>query len=131
MKIKKQKGYVTLMMMIIIGALTAGIVYTIMSDSISSLQMGVSFSQTYKARSYANACAEEALFRIHNGDITAHEDNTSSPISFGTNETCTYDATVSGGNVTITVTGNAKRAIVSETVNGTVSGGAVHITSWQ
>ncbi len=56
MKEQKQNGYITLVLIIIVGALTSAVVLTALSDGISSAQTGLSFSQTYKARGYANAC---------------------------------------------------------------------------
>ncbi len=127
-KHKKQNGYITLMMMIIVGSLTAGIVYTVLSDSIGSLQTSLSFNQTYQARSFSNACAERALYRIHNGDITTSETDS---ITFGTNQTCTYDVSISGVNITINTIGISRRARVEQIVSGTFSGGVITISSWQ
>ncbi|MCE9585498.1 hypothetical protein K8Q94_02665 [Candidatus Nomurabacteria bacterium] len=130
LKFKKQNlknGYVTLVLMIIVGTLTAGIVFTVMSDSINSSQIGLTFSQTYKARSYGNACAEKALYRIHNGDITASESN---GITFDSNNHCTYDAVISGGNVTIDIEGVSGRANVTQNITGTLSSRNITIISW-
>jgi hypothetical protein len=128
--ISNQDGYITLVLMVIIGALATAIIITALSDSISSSQSGVAFYQTYKARSYANACAEKALYRIHDGDITLHEDNTSSPFSFASGEWCTYSADVSGANITVHTVGVSKVAKVTGTVTGTVSAGNITIVSW-
>ncbi len=130
MKEHRENGYITLVLIIIVGALTAAVVLTALSDGISSAQTGLSFSQTYQARGYANACIEEALYRIHNLDITATENNNGAPTSFGSNEKCTYDASVSGANVTIYATGTSNRATVGEILTGAVSGGDVTIIRW-
>ncbi len=127
---KSGGGYITLIIVTIVGAFTAAMTLGVLADGISSSSTGLSFSQTYKARSYTNACAEKALFRIHNGDITISEDITASPIIFD-NGNCIYIANISGGNITINASGISGRAIVNITVTGTVAGGLVTITGWQ
>ena len=116
------------MLVIIVGAITAAVVIRTLADSLSSSQIGLSFSQTYKARSLANACVEKALRRIHNGDFA----NTDSGNITFTNGNCIYSVSdISGGNISISATGTSGRSIITETVTGTVSGGNITINDWK
>lgn len=123
-------GYITLVLVVIVGAITAAIVLTALSDGVSSSQTGLSFIQEYKARSFADACAEQALYLIHIGTIGTPGTGTGT-LTPDASGTCTYDVSVdAGGNVTIDAEGVSGRATVPVAVTATVSLGAVTITNW-
>ncbi len=129
-KFKKQKGYVTLFLVIIVGVITTAMVLTVLNDGLSSASTGLSFTERYRARSFANACAEKALYRIHNGDITDSENNRLDPIIFHDNEECTYSAFIDGSSFRINAIGISESSHVIMVVTGTLSNGEIAISSW-
>lgn len=131
LRTQKENGYITLMVVVIVGAFTAAVVLSALQSGVAGSNIGMSFMESYKARSYANACAEKALYRIHNNDISL-SGSESSGLTFDDGSTCTYTATVSGGGgVTINAVGLYQLSRVPVAVAGTVSSGHVTITSWQ
>ncbi len=123
-------GYVTLVLVIIIGVLAFAIALSAITDGVSASKSGFSFMQSYEARSYANACAEEVLYKIHSGTISlGTSDSTSEVFSNGS---CSASTNVNAlGAITMSVSGVALRAKTDITITGTVSGGKVTITAWQ
>ncbi len=125
-----ESGYVTLILVILVGAFTAAVVLRALSDGVTSSETGASFLAASRARSYADACAERALYRVHAGDVpTPGSDSGELTLERGT---CTYAATTSGGGgVTIDAVGHSGRANVSLGVSGSVTSGNVTVTAWQ
>ncbi len=128
-RFKQQKGYITLLLVIMVGAITTAMVITALGDGLGSAQTGAAFSERYRARSYADACVESALYLIHDDTISTPGSGSDS-IDFDTG-TCSYTAEVSlGGEISISAEGSAGRSVVPVSVSGTTSLGVIDIVSW-
>lgn len=67
-KLKANKGYVTLVSMLVIGAVGLAVVTSLVLLGVGSSRSSFSLEQGNQAKALANACAEEALQQIWNND---------------------------------------------------------------
>ncbi len=129
-KVRHSGGYVTLVLMIIVGAMAFAIALSAITGGVSAAKTGFSFMQLSQARSYATGCVEQALYKVHNGDIVVGSTDTGTDTF--SNGTCSYFATVSAlGDMTVNASGFSVRSKTDIIIEGTVSGGRVTITSWR
>lgn len=130
LKTAGEAGYITLMLVMIVGGITAATVLTALWDGVTASQAGIAYIASSKARSYADACAEKALYRVHNGDVSSPGSDSGS-ITFA-DGSCTFSTTVAlGGNVTISGEGVYNDSHATVSVQGSVSVGVVTISSWE
>ncbi len=124
---KSQEGYIALISLLIIAAVTLVISTSLTIVSISEAQASLSFTEGIEARYMAESCTEEALLRLR--DNSAY---TSGTLTIE-NDSCTINIT--GGNpYTITVTGSTstvptytkKIQIIAKK-----AGRSINIISWQ
>ncbi len=133
-------GYITLMLILIVGAISFAIVFSILSSGITSTRIGLAFMGSYKAREYADACIEDTLYIIHAGTASTtgcyYEDfeNSDSGTDCGhtiDNEGCrsTFSGDY-GSTWEINSTGQSGRLSRDITVNAEESSGDITITGW-
>ena len=67
-KLKANKGYVTLVSILVIGAVGLAVVTSLVLLGVGSSRSSFSLEQGSQAKALANACAEEALQQIWNDD---------------------------------------------------------------
>ena len=84
----KQNGYVTLLVMLIVATVSFAIVLSALRSSVSSSQDSLAVLEGARARSYANGCVEDALYKIYDNPDTAVGDFA------GVN--CTYNTLATG-----------------------------------
>lgn len=123
----KTNGYITLISVLIIGAVGVAITTSLLLLGLGSSRTGFALQQSNQAKGLANACSEEALQQI----------NESIPFS-GTatltlgQGTCVYTVTRGiGQNRTITATGTVGSIIRKVSISIDKISPAIHVTSWQ
>lgn len=72
-KFKKQKGYITLLIMLLVSAVSFTIILSVLRSSTSSSQSALAILQGAQARAYANTCAEDALYAIKNDPVATKD----------------------------------------------------------
>jgi len=128
MKAHAQHGYIALISVLIIGAVSLTIATALLITGSDAQQENLARQQSAKARNAAAGCTEEALQQIHdNTAFTA----TNTTVTVG-DAACTY---------TVTNTGSSTRTIVSTSTNGTVvrkiqayvtiNASSLSVSSWQ
>lgn len=123
-----QSGYIALISVLIIGAVSVTIATTLLITGSDAQQENLARQQSMKARGAAAGCIEEALQQIHdNTAFTA----TNTAVTVG-DATCNY---------TVTNTGASTRTITATSTNGsvvrkiqtyvTINASSLSISSWQ
>lgn len=120
-------GYITLISILIVGAVGVAITLSIILLGVGSSRASFAIEQSNQAKALTNACAEEALQQIRDsapfigsGDLTLGQG------------TCMYAVTSQGGqNRTITASGTVgtivrKVKIIIDKINP-----AIQVVSWQ
>lgn len=120
------KGYITLLSVLIAGAVGVSIAVSLLLLGLSSSRTSFVAQQSTQARGLANACVEEALQEIRDSSFTG-----AGNLSLGVG-TCSYTVTSVGGeNRTITTTGvvgtiQRKVKVTIDTISS-----QINVTSWQ
>jgi len=132
MKYKKyynqpQYGYITLISVLVIGAVGLAITISLILLGLGSSRTSFALEQSNQAKALTNACAEEAMQQIR--DSMSFTGNGNLSLGQGT---CNYTVTSQGGqNRTITALGTVgtivrKVKIIISKINPTIT-----VTSWQ
>lgn len=122
-----QDGYITLLSVLVVGAVTLAITTSLLLLGIGSARTSFAKEQSEQTKALVNACAEEALQMIRNSTPFTG----SGGLSLGQG-TCSYTVTSQGGsNRTVTSTGTVgattrKVKIIINQINPNIS-----ISSWQ
>lgn len=120
-------GYVTLLAVLIMGAASLIIGVTLLIGGVDSQRSALAAQQSAQARGLADACAEEALQRIH--------ENTSFTGSDGLTEgqgACTFTVADAGGGArTVTAAGTVENVVRKIEVHATIGVSSISIISWQ
>jgi len=120
-------GYLTLISILIVGAVGIAITTSLILLGLSSSRTSFALEQSNQAKALANTCAEEALEQIR--DSTPFSGSGNLTLGQGT---CAYTVTNTGGqDRTITVSGTVgtivrKVSITIDTINP-----QINITAWQ
>lgn len=120
-------GYITLMSVLVVGAIGAAITISLILLGLGSSRTGFSLEKSFSAKALANACAEEALQKIR--DSGSFSGNGSLTIGSGT---CNYSVTNQGGQNRMIVSSGTigtivrKIKILIDEINPTI-----HVTLWQ
>ena len=122
----KQNGYVALLSVLVLSAIATTVAVTLLLTGTDSSREVLVVQQSAIARSYADACADEALQLIH--DSTTYTGTGNLTLAHGS---CSYTVTSTGASTrTISAAatvGNATRKVaVYVTISSTIS-----INSWQ
>ena len=88
------KGYIALISVIVIGAITTGIATTLLFYGIILSQSGLNYQQSNQAKAAANACAEDALQKIRDDNNYTGTSN----LTLTNGETCSAVVTNTGGS---------------------------------
>lgn len=123
----KINGYITLISVLIIGAVGVAIAGSLLLLGLGSSRTSFALQQSNQAKALANACMEEALQRI--SDSIPFTGTGILTLGQGT---CTYTVTSTGGqNRTITSSGTVGTIIRKVSVAITKITPSIVISSWQ
>lgn len=116
-------GYMTLLAVLITGAIALTVATTLLTSGISSSQIMTSYNNAIIARAYTRTCAELAMYEIHENSLFAGS---------GSDSGCTYVVTSQGVNsYRIDATGTSGEVTKSMTVFVTISGANMVVSSWR
>ncbi|QQR77651.1 MAG: hypothetical protein IPJ67_00675 [Candidatus Moraniibacteriota bacterium] len=127
MLVKNQSGYVTLLSVLVVGAVGVAVSTSLLLLGLGISRTGFSFQQLYQAKALSSACTEEALQKVRNDTLFFG----SGSLSLGQGN-CDYTVTNQGGqNRLVTVTGTVgtivrRTKVILSTINPKIT-----ITSWQ
>lgn len=126
MSAPRTKGFVTLISVLILGAVGVAVVVSLIQLGLGSSRTSFATEQSVQARGLADACGEEALDTIRGN--TSYTGTTN--VTLG-NGTCSYTVTNTGGTTrSVTAVGTVGTIVRHVTiVVATVS--PVSLTSWQ
>ncbi len=123
----KTKGYVTLITVLVMGAISVSVTMTIVMTGIISTKDSLSVVQSRQANFLANACAEDALQEIRNDTLYVG----TVQINLGSGS-CTYTVTNNGGESrTIASSGTVGTIIRKSKIQIDAINPKINITSWQ
>ena len=124
---KEQGGYVALILVLIISAISLAIALSILLSGTDAQRSLLVSQQSVQARSLATACAEEAMQQMH--DNNAFSGTNSLALATGT---CSYTVTVgSGNNRSIDASATVSSATRRLKVQLTIQSSSMSVTSWQ
>lgn len=122
----KEKGFITLMTVIIVVAVAAALTISVILLGTDSLRTGQIVNNEQEATATADACAEEALGQIRTRDLIG-----SGSMSVGTG-TCSYVITSGGGEArTIEVTASASGITRRIRITIDAMNPELHVTAWE
>jgi hypothetical protein len=125
--VKNNKGYITLISVLIIGAMGVAVAVSLIGIGISSSQTVSALERANQAKALANACAEEAIQQIR--DSTAFSGNGSLALGRGN---CSYEVVNNGGqNRQINISANVDKAARNIEINVDQINPQINIASWQ
>lgn len=123
----RQSGYVALMAVLIVGAVSLTISLALLTSGADSQRATLITQQSTQARGLAASCAEEALQAIH--DSTTYTGTNNLTLGQGS---CSYTVTNTGGaNRTIDTTGTVGSVVRKVKVYVTITSSSISVTSWQ
>jgi uncharacterized protein (UPF0333 family) len=125
-KIQNNKGYVTLISILVIGAVGLAITTSLVLLGVSSSRTSLALEQGNQAKVLANACAEEALQQIWNLDVFVGTGNI-----IMEQGACNYVVTNAAVPKTITASGTIGTTVrrISITIDSLHP--YVHTSNWQ
>lgn len=123
----KQKGYITLMSILIVGAVGLAIASSLLLFGINSSRSSLAFEQSKEAKALASACVEEALGEIR--DNTSFSGSGNLSLGLGS---CSYTVINLGGQSReIRSTGTMKAIVRKVRVTIDAINPTINVTSWQ
>jgi len=123
----KQRGYVALISVLIVGSAALAIAVGLLIGGTDSQRATAVTQHATQARALASACGEEALQKIH--DNTSFTGTNGLALGQGT---CSYTVTDTGGNTrTVDATGTVSTNVRKIKVYVTIGASSISITSWQ
>lgn len=124
---KSNKGYTTLISVLIVGAIGTAIVISLLTLGISSSQTVDSYQKSARAKALANACLEEGMEKIREATLYTGTGG----LSLG-GYTCTYTVT-SGGGQNRTIVSSATVDNVIRKVNVIIDSiePSINVVIWQ
>ncbi|HSD55623.1 MAG TPA: hypothetical protein VLA92_00560 [Candidatus Saccharimonadales bacterium] len=125
--IMKQDGYIALISVLVIGAVSTAAALVLLSTGADSQRTALVAQQSTQARSLAMACAEEALQVVH--DDTSYVGTGNLSLGQGS---CSYTVTNTGGsNRTITATGTVGTVVRKIQAYATIESSSISVSLWQ
>lgn len=125
--VKNKNGFVTLLSVLLIGAVGAATAISLISIGISSSQTTTALERANQAKALANACAEEALQQIRNSTVFSGNGN----LALGQG-TCVYEVINNGGqNRQINVSANTGTAVRNIEINIDQINPQINVAFWQ
>ncbi len=123
----QQSGYIALISILVIGAISTAVALVLLATGADAQRSSLAVQRSIQARSLANACAEEALQRIH--DNTGYTGT--GGLTLG-NGTCSYTVTNTGGTArSVAASGTVNSVVRRVQVYVTINASSISITSWQ
>ncbi len=123
----KEHGYVTLLSVLIVGAVGIAVTATLLLSGVIATQNSIVFTQSNQAQALSHACTEEALQQIR--DLSSY---TGTGSLVFTNGSCTYTVTNLGGtDRNILSTGIVNTIVRKEQVRITKINPMIEVVSWQ
>ena len=124
----KENGYVTLISVLVIGAIGVAVGVSLISLGLSASRTSFSLEQSNQTKALANACAEEALQQIRDQPLSfSGTDN----LALGRGN-CTYTVTAgSGEDRTIEASGTVDTIVRKVEISIDQINPTINITSWQ
>lgn len=127
MILKVQHGYITLLSVLVTGAVGMAVAASLLLSGLGNSRTGFAIQQSYQAKALASACAEEGLEKIR-GDVSFTGTGT---LSLGAGS-CVYTVASQGGqNRTVQATGTAGTVVQKMKVLVSDIGTLVMLSSWQ
>lgn len=124
---KKQSGYITLLSILVVGAVGVSISVSLLLLGLGNSRTGLSLQQMYQAKALADACAEEALIEVQSSVSFAG----SGSLAIGRG-TCSYSVTNQGGqNRTVTAMGTIGTIVRKTEVVLSKITPNIAVASWQ
>lgn len=124
---KKNEGFITLMSVLVVGAVGVAITLSIILLGVGSSRTSFAVEQSNQSKALANACAEEALQQIRDSALFTGSGN----LALGQG-TCDYTVTSQGGqNRTITTVGTVGTIVRKVKVVVDQITPIIQIVSWQ
>lgn len=126
-KLRTKKGYVTLISVIILGAISILVLTSTIAVDTESIYATQTLEESKQAKAFADSCAERGIDMLK-------QNNTYEGESFSfTNGTCTTGSISGSGNTgrSFTATGTYKNTTRKVTVNITTVNPTTVIGSWQ
>lgn len=125
--IKQQSGYIALITVLIVGAISTTIAATLLVTGTDAQRGSLVLQRSVQARALVGACVEEALQLIH--DNTAYTGTGNLNLGQGS---CTYTVTNTGGvNRSVAVSATVNSVVRRAQVYVTIGTTSISITSWQ
>jgi hypothetical protein len=125
--LKIKSGYITLMSVLVVGAIGISISASLLLLGLGSSRTSYATQQMYQAKALANACAEEAMEQIR--ALTSYTGNGN--LSFS-NGNCTYIVTSGGGqNRAIAASGTVGSMVRKVSVVVSSIEPLITISTWQ
>lgn len=124
---RKQSGYITLLSVLVVGAVGVSISVSLLLLGLGNSRTGLSLQQLYQAKALSDACAEEALAEVRNS--TSFTGSGSLTIGQGT---CSYSVTSQGGqDRTVAATGTVGTIVRKTKVVLNKITPSIAVVSWQ
>lgn len=121
------KGYLNIFSVIVVGAAALAAVGSLSLLSMGSIRASTLLSESYQAKSLADACAETALQQIKDSTSFSGSDN----FSLGSG-TCSYTVTNTGGqNREINAQGLVEDVIRKVKIEISAVNPQINVASWQ
>ncbi|OGI26057.1 MAG: hypothetical protein A3J76_05635 [Candidatus Moranbacteria bacterium RBG_13_45_13] len=124
---KQQKGFITLISVLVIGAVGVAIALSLLLLGVGNSRTSFAVEQSNQAKALANACAEEALQQIR--ESVPFEGTGNLTLGQGS---CSYTVTkLTGQNRTIIASGTVGTVIRKVSIALDKITPSIEITSWQ
>lgn len=121
------RGYVALMAVLVMGAISTVVALTLLTTGADSQRSTLVTQQSAQARNLAGSCAEEALQVVRDTSSYTGSGN----LTFGAGS-CTYTVTNTGGSArTVDATGTVNNVVRKVKLYVTINVSNISITSWQ
>lgn len=122
-----QRGYITLLSVLIFGAIGIAITISLLLLGMGSSRTSFAYEQSHQAKALANACAEEAMQQIR--DSTPFTGSGTLNLGKGS---CTYTVTSQGGqNRAVAASGTVGTIIRKVKIILSAINPQIVVTSWQ
>lgn len=123
---KEQNGYIILISVLIIGAISTAIAVSLLSIGLNSSKNSFSFEQSRQARALANSCIDLALLEIYNSSSYTGASSTSTAQG-----TCWYEVINTGGDARTINASSTVGPVIRKTKTQLDDVDPINIISWQ
>lgn len=121
----QSRGFVTLMSVLLIGAVGSAITLSVLLWGLRTARTGFTYQEFVQAKALADACAEEAIQQL----ATSLTCSASGTLTIGEGD-CDY-AAAGGASCTVSATGTVGDVVRRVEVGVTIAETSMSLTSWQ